>query len=289
MTEKKCPVCSSTHLSTERCIDGNTKCLVCGYKAKHKDFYNFHNPQTPLKPVTETVIDYGLENILYTDAYDAEKNITETSEIIIAKGGDGTLLKAINLFAYKKKAFFGVAKGTENFLMNPEDTVSDNPKYKKFNRIKIKVNYIENIQGYVTELNETFMAFNDVMIGGDMNAWITFNVHDADKIIGKFKGGGIIISTAQGSTGINRNNGGSIMPLNSNQWFITGDKTDRKISVPIEPKRTSISVESRTPVTVWIDGQNHIIQNVKSIEISKGDQVQVVFNDYDEFKKKRRV
>ena len=50
-----------------------------------------------------------------------------------------------------------------------------------------------------------------------------------------------------------------------------------------------ISTKSRTPVTVWVDGSNNIVENVTSIELSKGDSVEVIFGDYQNFKKKRRL
>ena len=233
------------------------------------------------------------------DKYDSRKHIDARNPVIVAKGGDGTLLKAINKFRQLGKPFFGIAAGTENFLMNskmykPRYYIDPKAKRKRFTLIKVKVTALKvdedsfkQEQPY--EHSETYQAFNDVMIGGDMNSWIDFNVHDKDRIIGKFKGGGLIFSTAQGSTGINKNNGGTILPLSSHNWVVTGDKTNRKIHYVLEPSHTSITCFSRKPITVWIDGANHIITNVTKIEISRGDVVTVIFNDYDDFKRKRKL
>jgi len=229
------------------------------------------------------------KSLYIQDKYDNNKFIDAQGDWIIAQGGDGTMLKAINKFRHLNKPFFGIGAGTLNFLMNTDTTAFDNAKHKKFSLIKVIVTFEKpNKLGNLEETIETFQAFNDVMLGGDMNSWIDFNVHDKDKIIGQFKGGGLIISTAQGSTGINKNNNGVILPLGSKNWSVTGDKTNRKINYVIRPKRTTITCESRTPVRLWVDGQNHIIERVKKIEISKGDKVTVVFNNYDDFKRKRR-
>ena len=237
------------------------------------------------------------EILFYKDEYDDEKFIDATDDFIIAKGGDGTLLKAINKFKHLKKPFFGIAAGTKNFLMNESKNISKNAKFKNFRLIKIKVTFIEKIdKDFTINVNnivetrkvEEYQAFNDICYGGDMDAWISFNVQDKDKIIGKFKGGGVIISTAQGSTGINKNNNGVILPLSSCNWSITGDKCNRKIHYVIESKKTTIISNSRKPVSVWVDGSNHIISNVEKIEISKGDKVTVIFNNYEDFKRKRR-
>ena len=269
------PECGSTILDMERCINGNTICQSCKHKDKHKCFY--YNKFTKEDNIKEDI---------WVDKYDDKKYIREEDDIIEARGGDGTLLKAIKMHRDKGKPFFGIAGGTENFLMNKEDyVVKSHATYKEFHLIKVKVTY----QKFRDEITEEFQAFNDVIFGGDMNSWIDFNVQDKDQIIGSFKGGGVIVSTAQGSTGINKNNNGVILPLSSKNWSITGDKTNRKINYIIEPKKTKITCKSRIPATLWIDGANNVIENVKSIEISKGDKVIVIFNSYEKIKKKRRI
>jgi NAD kinase len=276
---KTCPKCGETeNLGMERSPFGDSFCYSCDFKDKHATFYVG-------TPEHEVLVN---DDVLYIDSYDKNKKIIDKGDYIIAKGGDGTLLKAINKFRHLNKPFFGVAAGTQNFLMNCKEDLAIDAKYKKFRMLKVKVTY-ENPEYPIADTTEEFQAFNEVMIGGDMNSWIDFNVHDKDSIIGQFKGGGVIISTAQGSTGINKNNSGAILPLSSDQWYITGDKTNRHISVPIEPKRTSITASSRQNIKVWVDGSNHIIENVSKIEISKGDEVTVIFNNYHEFKRKRRV
>jgi len=223
---------------------------------------------------------------LYTDQYDENKCIVEYKKYILAKGGDGTLLRAIYLYSSKGKPFYGQASGTINFLMNIEETPIERPKYKKFHKIKSKIFYINE---HGSKCETTSESFNDIMIGGDMNSWISFDVKDEDRIIGKFKGGGLIVSTSQGSTGINKNNNGVILPLSSNMWSITGDKTNRKINYILSPNTTTIYTNSRTDVKVWIDGQNRIIKGVYKVEILKGSSVQLIFNDYNNFKKKRKL
>lgn len=233
---------------------------------------------------------------IYQDKYDDKKFIDARNEdIVIAKGGDGTLLKAINKFRYLGKPFFGIAGGTLNFLMNKNNTILKNAKYKKFTLIKVRVTYQDSHKDYIKqketfyEKTETFEGFNDFALGGDLNSWINFNIHDKDRIIGQCYGSGIIFSTSQGSTGLNKNNGGVILPLSSKQWSITGTQCNRRIHYVIDPNDTTITCNGRSPVTLWVDGGNHIIKNVSKIEISKGSKVTTIFNNYKEFKRKRRL
>ena len=236
----------------------------------------------------------------YIDKYDKEKYIRVYENMILVKGGDGTLLRAIKKYRHLEKPFFGIAGGTLGFLMNtnlPHTYYPENIVAQDFNLIKVKVTYtiqvpdpkLGNIYDKDVEVTKEYQAFNDISLGGDMNSYIEFNIQEEDNFFGSFKGGGVIVSTAQGSTGINKNNQGAILSLNSKLWSVTGDKTERNIRAVIEPHKLAISVKSRTRVTLWVDGANTIVRNVSKVEISKGDVVQLIFGDYPEFQKKRSL
>ena len=70
------------------------------------------------------------------DEYDNNKYIEEKENYIEAKGGDGTLIKAIHKFKDKNKPFFGIAAGTFNFMMNDEDNIAPNCTYQKLYLMK---------------------------------------------------------------------------------------------------------------------------------------------------------
>ncbi len=229
------------------------------------------------------------------DIYDSSKYIQVKKSKIIAKGGDGTLLKAISKYNHLNLPFYGIAAGTVNFLMNSSKDTTDQRKLK-FTRLKVEITYKDyiNVDDLAKPLDRynlktsTCYAFNDIVIG-NFNAWINFDCkHDTD-ILGKFSGSGLIISTAQGSTGINRNNSGVILPLSSKDLSITGMQCNRSINYVLEPEDINIYCNSRDSVKVAIDGNSNIIENVSSIKISKGDTTTLIFNNYSEFKRKRRL
>lgn len=219
----------------------------------------------------------------YRDKYDDKKFIKVFDNIIVANGGDGTLLKAFFKYSHLRKPFWGVNGGSLGFMMNKTlPHKLDDAKFIKFFGIDL---IVETDTEHVHA-----RAYNDVMIGGDMNTWAHFNIKEKDNFFGEFSGGGIIISTQLGSTGVNKSNGGSVLPLSSTLWSVTGDKTLRKLDYVIKPRKMVIDVASRTPITVWVDGSQKIINNVKRITIKKGKTpVEVIFGDYTEFKQKRRI
>lgn len=93
--------------------------------------------------------------------------------------------------------------------------------------IKGTVTYLKENEDYFkpedafSEIQEEFEAFNDIIIG-EFNAWINYDCKHEDNILGNFNAAGLLISTSQGSTGANRNNNGTILPLSSKNWSVAG-------------------------------------------------------------------
>ena len=223
------------------------------------------------------------------DEYDKNKYIEDIGDFIIAKGGDGTLIKAIHRFDHLNKPFFGIAAGTANFLMNEEAAIHFRTATTlEFNLIKVDVYYKVEAGIFDNEEIKTVYAFNDVNIG-EFNGWIDFECTHKENQIGNFKGAGILISTAQGSTGANKNNGGSIMSLNSHQWSVTGTMTNRRIDYMVDPDELTIETKSRGNVKINVDGKHFEADKVTKVVISKSDiTVKVIFNDIKKFQEKRR-
>lgn len=222
---------------------------------------------------------------------DYENPQPEDAIAFITGGGDGTLINSIQQYKGYNKPFYGLNAGTVGFLMNNVniDRLISLKKHNPFD-ISTMIEF-RCIKVTVTtdEKNFEFNAFNEVMVGGDMNAWIHFDIVEEDGIIGKVSGGGIIISTPQGSTGINKNNNGSVLPLKEKLWSITGDKTNRKINYVITPRDIHINCHSRNEIKLWIDGAYAIINAPTNIVISEGKSVTLLFDDIKEFIKKRRL
>ena len=227
------------------------------------------------------------------DDYDKNKYIEDIGDYIIAKGGDGTLIRAIHMFDHLNKPFFGIAAGTANFLMNSDSKIDlFSGTTLEFNLIKVQVFYTEEIDdvcGYTTVTREeTVYAFNDVIIG-EFNAWIDFHCEHKENILGDFKGAGLLISTAQGSTGANKNNHGTIIPLSSKHWAVSGVMTNRNINYVIEPNELIIETKSRGDVKINVDGKHFEADNVKKVVLLKSEiTVKVIFNNLKEFQDKRK-
>lgn len=212
----------------------------------------------------------------WVDPYDKEKFIEVKEDHIVCKGGDGTLLRAVKMHGKLGLPFLPLAGGTKNFLMNKEPLDNTDLKPVQYNLIKICV-----------DGNEWY-AFNEVAIGS-FCGWNEFSCEDEDELLGEFKGAGLSISTAQGSTGLNRNADGAVLSLNSKHWSVKGMETDRSINYSIKPENILIDVNSRDTFMMKVDGKVVRTRKNMLVEISQGPVVNVLYSDLTEIKARRRL
>ena len=97
-----------------------------------------------------------------------------------------------------------------------------------------------------------------------------------------------MISTAQGSTGANKNNHGTIIPLSSKHWAVSGVMTNRNINYVIESTSLEINCTSRGNIKINVDGKHFEADGVSKVILKRGPIVEVIFNDVLKFKKKRQ-
>lgn len=222
----------------------------------------------------------------WIDPYDENKFIEEREEYILAVGGDGTLLRAIQQHKDTNKPFLPIAGGTENFLMNAikeEDIDLKSMTHLPLNLIEVVVNNYSNIA-------ETHLAFNEVSIGS-FCGWNTFKPlggFDAEGMLDEVRGAGICISTAQGSTGLNKNCGGTILSLKASNWSISGMQTERRIDYVVKPQLIQLNVSSRAPFKVLVDNKPVLVEEDAFVGIRKGREVTLLVHDLDKLQEKRR-
>lgn len=221
-----------------------------------------------------------MKKLLFTDQYDSNKTITEYPSFIEVRGGDGTLLTAINDYYDLKKPFYGIAGGTVNFLMNTSRNVSPDATVLTLPVLRARITLRDRT-------TKVIYAFNDFVIG-NFNAWATFDCRHKDRQLGTFKGSGIVISTAAGSTGMNKNNHGTTLSLDSTRWAVTGMQTNRRVNAVLKPSPLLIKCSSRGTTNIAADGTNELLEDISQVYITNGGSVQVIINDLEELQEKRQ-
>ena len=139
---------------------------------------------------------------------------TENGDLVIAIGGDGTFLKAVNTTGFgKDKVYAGIHTGTLGFLQN----LSENDIYaiiqylnyeEKINTRKVLIPSIKIT--FITGEVRSFKAFNEILICGDKYTKIEFSEYIGGELLQEVSGNGIIISSSTGDTAYSMSAGGAI-------------------------------------------------------------------------------
>jgi NAD+ kinase len=207
----------------------------------------------------------GLEGGLEDD------ELYEKSDILISLGGDGTLLSlSRNSFSYNKP-ILGIHAGKLGFLtdIKPEEIEEFIDKifrgeYRVDNRMVFEVELVSE------KLSKKLIAMNDIVLSRpsiegmiSVDAYITSKEADMDhKLLNRYRGDGLIISTPTGSTAYNLSAGGPIVFPITEALILTPicphSLTERPMVLPAEFGTT---FKSDDETIVVVDGQD--IYNLK--------------------------
>ena len=207
-------------------------------------------------------------------------------ELYLVAGGDGAMLHAIHKTIDKGIPYLGKAMGTFNFLMNSFD--DDIQTINKILNDEIKIDTLSShaIQVYLNK-NKLGEAVNDVILGDKITSYFTFNISSENNDFENFevKGSGLCISTTIGSTAFNYNNGGRILPLDSDLLSITGVVCNRYLNdiVPFQK------------IYIKANGAKIYLSNIYAKTLNEGDtlvlkrghEIKIGFLNKNDFLKRR--
>lgn len=144
----------------------------------------------------------------------SQKTIIQRADLVIAIGGDGTMLNASRRYGSKGIPILGINLGKLGFLTDiaPEELTSSIIKV-------IENDYIEDkrffLEAAVSNKKERFLALNEVVVhSGAIAQLIEYNLFVNDEFVYRQKADGIIISSPTGSTAYSLSGGGPIIHPN---------------------------------------------------------------------------
>ena len=195
----------------------------------------------------------------------------ELSEVIIAIGCDGMLLKALRNSIEKNKPGFGLNKGNVGFLMN--ELSFDNLENRIQTARKVKMHPLFMSAHKINGNIFTELAVNEVSILRQTHqaAHLKITV-DKKERLNELVCDGILVSTPIGSTAYNLSARGPIIPLNANILALTPISSfrPRRWRGALLPQRVKIRIEvlnyETRPVSATAD--NVEARDIKYIEIS---------------------
>ncbi|MBS3741311.1 MAG: NAD(+)/NADH kinase [Candidatus Cloacimonetes bacterium] len=241
---------------------------------KFKNIGIFYNPKhfASLQPVCEKIRllsaknfkifmlkeqeDNIFENVNYLDEF-----VDEKIDLIIAFGGDGTMLKVLKQVLTENTPVLGFNHGKVGFLSECEKD--------EFNKVikKLLHNEFSIEKRSVMECkvkNNKYFAINDIEVGRGMYPHIiTVDVFLNDSLLYRTNGDGIILSTPTGSTAYSLSAGGSVLHPQCNALIITPNNPHNQFSKPVVVSdNTNISLR-------FMNGEHSSLLNIDGINICK--------------------
>ena len=207
---------------------------------------------------------------------------TTSIKTIISIGGDGTFLSKVAKYRDLDTEFVGVNLGSIGFL---NEIVSDDLEndlkqlisgdYQTIDRTQLKCD-VYNKDG---ELKGSSVCLNDIIIVRGAKPHITTMVLSIDgQIIERFRGDGLVISTATGSSAYNLSAGGPILMPDMKDIIVTPICSHTLngytyVATPESEIRIGLE-EIETAPMICPDGRDFVdLESYDSIVISRYDKV----------------
>jgi NAD+ kinase len=202
----------------------------------------------------------------------------EDCDIIVPLGGDGFLLESIHKYHKEGKAFYGVNKGSEGFLLNQSISERLSERIPKSHAMTLKP--LKMIAETTTGVIYEAIAFNEVALFRQtrQTAHIAITI-DGKSRLEKLVADGVMIATPAGSTAYNLSAHGPIIPLNAPLFALTpiSPYRPRRWRGALLPQENVTRFDShdcaKRPVSVSADFTE--IRDVKTVTVQKDDEVKV--------------
>lgn len=144
----------------------------------------------------------------------------EDADIIVALGGDGTLLEALHRYYALNKPFYGMNRGSVGFLLNPFRAESLRERLAQAQKVTLHPLRMkaQDRDGKIVEA----VAFNEVSLLRERNhaAKIAVAVDGIERLP-ELVCDGILVATPAGSTAYNLSAHGPVIPLSANVLALT--------------------------------------------------------------------
>ena len=245
--------------------------------------------QDPMERVIKWSQIYGIEiyvtkelkshfsNIITGDliqTVETEKDAVKNASVIIAMGGDGTILHTAHLIKEFNTPVLGINTGKLGFMANVQPSQIEealecvqNEKYRIDKRQMLKAN---------TEDEKEYYALNEFLFSRkDTSSMINLEVEYDGSLINNYWADGLIISSPTGSTAYNLSAGGPIIQPNTPVMVITPINphtlTTRPLVLPCNRPLTVRSIGTSKHILFSYDGIEQPHNSQLDIEIIQSD------------------
>ncbi len=189
--------------------------------------------------------------------------VTAGVELCFVLGGDGTILKALRLYAGTSVPVFAVNFGEIGFLATVEPGELQEGIARafsgEFELLQLPAIVLDSPDGADASERGARAGINDVAIHrkvGERVAEIAYALED--EIVGSVRCDGLVIATPAGSTGYNLANGGPVMAWGVEGFvvsFIAPHSLTARALVVAPGDRLTVHNHSHEPLDIAVDGR----------------------------------
>ncbi|MBE0635909.1 NAD(+)/NADH kinase, partial [Candidatus Bipolaricaulota bacterium] len=203
----------------------------------------------------------------HIDALPVSEPVVSDDEnaIVLALGGDGTVLRAANFFANTASPILGINLGSLGFLT--QATIGDLPDVMdKLLADQFKIEERMRLSYCAADIEGTVL--NDIVVTGvKESSFCEIELSWGDGIVSTFPGDGVILATATGSTAYSLSAGGPVI-VPPAACILATPLSAHKLGLRpvIFPPEEIIRVVARTQVRLFADG-DYISELPSGVEI----------------------
>ena len=212
-----------------------------------------------------------LESITKTK-YKSSNYLIKNADLLIAIGGDGTMLNCSRRYGSKGVPVLGINLGKVGFLTDiaPKEITTRLLEVIKGDFIRDKRFFLEAL---VLDQEEAFTALNEVVIhSGAIAQLIEFDLYIDESFVYRQKADGLIVNSPSGSTAYSLSGGGPIVHPN----------LDAITLLPMFPHRLNTSplvVSDQSIIRIQMTGKKNkavlSMDSHNSIKLKKGDVIKI--------------
>ena len=225
------------------------------------------------------------------------ESLNKKVDIILAVGGDGTILSTVRRLGQKQKPIMGIHIGGLGFLSEcVEKNLEKNINYLLENKLSISKRMLLNITIDLNGKKQNFLAMNDVVVDhGPSGRILKTEVHVSKNYLNTYEGDGLIVATPTGSTAYSLSAGGPIVYPDINTITVTPicshSLSARPILLQADEVITLKFLDPFDGMALAVDGQIRIeMDDYANVTISRSDYYAQLINlpDSNYFKMLRK-
>ncbi len=200
----------------------------------------------------------------------------DDANILVALGGDGTMLQTLHAAMARPVPIFGMNLGTVGFLLNQFEV--DHLQERIAKAARFTLNPLRMTATTFDDKQHIFHAINDVSLLREtrQTAKISISI-DGEIRMEELIGDGVLVATPAGSTAYNLSAGGPIIPMSGNLLALTPLSAfrPRRWRGALIPKDSAICFRVKEPVKrpVSAVADMHEVRDVRKVLVEQATDI----------------